>query len=96
MDIADKIRKIEALIGGALVICSFLFFFGTENSRVHIIINALFIVYIALMIYAVALFNDPFRSKGGIKPNAYRIVLNYYSEDREKGISPEEELDKRR
>lgn len=80
-----------ALIVGAIILVSLLFFFGTENKRAHFVLNSLFIGYIALMIFTVYTFENPFEPPQAIQPKAYEIVYNYYHENEKKLMSPEEE-----
>lgn len=78
-----------ALLVGAIIISSFLFYFGSENPLAHLSINSLFIAYIVFMIFVVYLFDNPFKGFTKIQPKAYKIVYNYYTTDQGTLVSPE-------
>ncbi len=79
-----------ALLGGAVVMIVFLFFFGTENFWSQLLINCLFSGFLAFMLFIVYSLDNPFRPPHAIKPRAYQVVYNYYQTTRGKPISPED------
>jgi hypothetical protein len=79
-----------ALVFGAVILVSILFFLATENFRAQLSINILFVCYFTFMIYTVYLLDNPFRAPQKIEPKAYEVVFDYYEKTRGKLISPEE------
>ncbi|MCI0382223.1 MAG: DUF4239 domain-containing protein [Chlamydiae bacterium] len=79
-----------ALISGSITLVTFLFFFGTENTLAHLLMNSLFIGYFSLMIYVIYALDNPYRPPQILTPKAYEIVYNYYSEEPGSMVSPEE------
>ena len=80
-----------ALIIGGIVLILFLFFFGTENTKTHVIIISLVSSYIAFMLFIVYSFDNPFRNPINVQPKAYQIIYNYDTKTKNSTISPEKE-----
>jgi hypothetical protein len=62
------------LLIGALILTTFLFFFGTENLIAHLVLNSLFIGYFAFTLYIVYILNNPFLSPIKVMPKAFEYV----------------------
>ena len=77
------------IIGGAILII-LMFFVGTENIIANLILMILFTGYFSFMIFVVYSLDNPFRDPDKIKPNAYKIIYNYYEKARGNLISPED------
>ncbi len=71
------------LIIGALTLISLLLFFGTENTRAQFALNALFVGALTFMVLSIFLLSSPFNPPEPLKPKAYEMVYNHYSESLE-------------
>lgn len=67
-----------ALIIGGILIQSLLFFFGTQNPRAQLLINGLFVGYLAFMIYIVYSLDNPYQKPNYVSPKAFEVIYDYY------------------
>ena len=74
------------LIIGAIVVIAFMFFFGLENVRSHMVLTALLTGYLSFMLYLVYTLDNAFTGPLGIKPTALEQVYTLFDEwDRDSG-----------
>jgi hypothetical protein len=74
------------LIIGAIVVIAFMFFFGLENVRSHMVLTALLTGYLSFMLYLVYTLDNAFTGPLGIKPTALEQVYTLFDEwDRDRG-----------
>jgi ABC-type multidrug transport system fused ATPase/permease subunit len=76
------------LIVGAVIVTGFMFFFGLENMRSHMLLTGLLAGYLAFMLYLVYTLDNAFRGPLGLKPTALVQVSQLFEEwdNEEKGI----------
>ncbi|MFA6502008.1 MAG: hypothetical protein WCT85_04375 [Parachlamydiales bacterium] len=68
------------LIGG-IILTSFLFFFGTENPRAHLVLNSLFIGYFSFTLYVVHVLSNPFLPPVSIQPKDFNFIYPSFKID---------------
>ncbi len=68
------------LIIGAITLICLLLFFGTENVRAQLALNALFVGILSFMMFSVFLLNRPFDPPNALSPKAYEMVYNHQFE----------------
>ncbi len=66
------------LIVGALITISFMFFFGLENLRSHMLMIILLAGYLSFMLYLVYSLDHVFNGPQGVKPEALEQVYNLF------------------
>jgi hypothetical protein len=67
------------IIGAVIVIC-FMFFFGLENMRSHMILTALLVGYLSFMLFLVYTLDHIFTGPQALKPTALEQVYNLFDE----------------
>lgn len=65
------------IVGGVITIC-FMFFFGLESFRSHILMTALLAGYLSFMLYLVYSLDHVFNGPQGIKPTALEQVYDLF------------------
>ena len=68
------------LISGAIIVICFMFFFGLENMRSHMLLTALLAGYLSFMLYLVYTLDNAFQGPLGLKPTALEQVSNLFNE----------------
>ncbi|MBX7066399.1 MAG: DUF4239 domain-containing protein [Parachlamydiales bacterium] len=68
------------LISGALITICFMYFFGLERLRAHIIMTALVAGYISFMLFLVFSLDNVFHGPQGIQPVAYNEIIELFNE----------------
>jgi predicted membrane chloride channel (bestrophin family) len=75
------------LIVGAIIVIGFMFFFGLENKRSHMLLTALLTGYISFMLYLVYTLDNALEGPLGLKPTAFEQVSHLFDEwDQETAI----------
>jgi hypothetical protein len=67
------------LIIGGVITMTFMFFFGLENVRTHMIMTALLAGYISFMLYLVFSLDNVFQGPQGIKPVAFEQLHSLFT-----------------
>jgi len=68
------------LIVGAIIVIAFMFFFGLESMRSHMVLTALLTGYLSFMLYLVYTLDNAFAGPLGLKPTALEQVYNLFNE----------------
>lgn len=66
------------LIIGAIITISFMFFFGLESMRSHVLMIALLAGYLSFMLYLVFSLDNVFKGPQGVKPEALEQVYSLF------------------
>lgn len=67
------------IIGGLVTIC-FMFFFGLENIRTHMLMTALLAGYLSFILFLVFSLDHVFKGPQGVKPTALEQVATLFDE----------------
>ena len=68
------------LIVGAVITICFMFFFGLENPRSHMLMTALLAGYVSFMLFLVYSLDNVFKGPQGIKPVALEQVYTLFDQ----------------
>lgn len=68
------------LIVGAVIVICFMFFFGLENIRSHMLLTALLAGYLFFILYLIYTLDNAFQGPLGLKPTALEQVSHLFNE----------------
>jgi hypothetical protein len=66
------------LIVGGIAVVGFIFLFGLENTRAHVLMVVTLAGVITLVLFTIAGLNYPFSGGARIGPGAFELVLNRF------------------
>ena len=68
------------LVAGGIIVVSFTYLFGLENTLSHTLMIAALAAIIALVLFTIYALNHPFTGITRIKPDAFELVLDTFEE----------------